>query len=83
MTSGAMRDLEKKTAPNGTKRQTSRQTDGHGDSMTKSAQWGRFSENIIGKLPVVKTWFRFEIKEKIRGKEKEKHNFFLIHLHRC
>ena len=22
-------------------------TDGHGDSMTESAQWGRFSENQI------------------------------------
>ena len=25
-------------------RHTDTQTDGHGDSMTKSAQWGRFSE---------------------------------------
>ena len=24
---------------------TDRQTDGHGDSMTELAQWGRFSEN--------------------------------------
>ena len=27
-------------------RQTDRQTDGYGDSMTESAQWGRFSEKI-------------------------------------
>ena len=23
-----------------------RQTDGHGNSMTESAQWGQFSENV-------------------------------------
>ena len=33
----------KKTAHNG----AHRQTDGHGDSMTESAQLGRFSENTI------------------------------------
>ena len=33
-----------KTAPYGTNRQTSRQTYGHGKSMTESAQWGWFSE---------------------------------------
>ena len=27
--------------------QTDRQTHGHGDSMTESAQWGRFSEKLI------------------------------------
>ena len=26
------------------------QTDGHGDSMTNSAQWGRVGENLIGDL---------------------------------
>ena len=26
---------------------TDKQTDGHGDSMTESAQWGRFSENYL------------------------------------
>ena len=35
----------KKTAPDGADRQTNKQTDEHGDSMTESAQWGRFSEN--------------------------------------
>ena len=28
-------------------KQTYRQTDGHGDSMAESAQWGRFSKNIL------------------------------------
>ena len=27
------------------RKQTIRQKDGHGDSMTESAQWGRFGEN--------------------------------------
>ena len=27
---------------------TDRQTDGHGDSMTNSAQWGRVGENETG-----------------------------------
>ena len=40
VTSGPMRGL-KKTAPDG----TNKQTNGHGDSMTESAQWGRFNEN--------------------------------------
>ena len=39
--SGPMRGL-KKTASDG----ANRQTDGHGDSMTESAQWGRFSEKL-------------------------------------
>ena len=29
-----------------TNKETHRQTEGHGDSMTESAQWGRFSEKI-------------------------------------
>ena len=37
-----MRGL-KKTAPDGAQPPT----DGHGDSMTESAQLGRFSENIL------------------------------------
>ena len=41
VTSGPMRGL-KKTASNGANKQTS----GHGDSLTESAQWGRFSENV-------------------------------------
>ena len=41
-----MRDV-KKTAPNGANRQTDKQTDGHGNSLTKSTQWGRFSEKGI------------------------------------
>ena len=36
-----MRGIEKKTASDGAKRQT----DGHGNSMTESVQWGQFSEN--------------------------------------
>ena len=36
-----MRGLEKKTAHDG----ADKQIDGHGDFMTESAQWGRFSEN--------------------------------------
>ena len=27
--------------------QTDKQTDGHGDSMTESAHWGRFSKNLF------------------------------------
>ena len=38
-----MRGL-KKTSPNGANTQTDKQTDGHGNSMTVSAQWGRFRE---------------------------------------
>ena len=34
----------KKTARNGTEPQNHTQTHGHGNSMTESAQWGRFSE---------------------------------------
>ena len=30
--------------------QTHRQTDGHGDSMTNSAQWGRVGEKALIKL---------------------------------
>ena len=41
--SGPMRGL-KKTASDGTNRQTS----GHCDSMTESTKWGRFSENCVG-----------------------------------
>ena len=37
-----------KNAPDGEDRQTDRQTHGHGDSMTESAQWGRFSEKCCG-----------------------------------
>ena len=36
----------KKTAPDGAKTETQKQTDGHGDSKTESAQWGRCSENL-------------------------------------
>ena len=43
-----MRGLDK-TALDGANKQTDRQTDistdGHGDSMTNSAQWGRVGEN--------------------------------------
>ena len=42
-----MRGL-KKTASNGADAQTDRQTHGHGDSMTNSAQWGRVGENAVG-----------------------------------
>ena len=42
--SGPMRGLEKKLHPMD---QTDRHPDGFGDSMTESAQWGRFSENLI------------------------------------
>ena len=38
-----MRGLEKKLDPMA---QTDKQTNGHGDSMTESAQWGQFSENM-------------------------------------
>ena len=43
-----------KNEPDGKKRQLDKQTDGHGDSMTKSAQWADamkiwFSEDIAGK----------------------------------
>ena len=43
LTSGPMRGLEK-TAPDGTEPHTDR----YGDSMSESAQWGRFSENNFG-----------------------------------
>ena len=41
--SGPMRGLEKNSIR--WRRQNHRQTDGHRDSMTESAQWGRYSEN--------------------------------------
>ena len=48
-----MRGL-KKAASDGANKQTNRQTDGHCHSMTKSAQWGRFSEKIMSSSsPVV------------------------------
>ena len=44
--SGPMRGLGKKLHPMAqTNKQTHRQIDEHGDSMTESAQLGRFSEN--------------------------------------
>ena len=42
--SGPMRGFEK-TVSDDANRQTNRQTDGHGNSMTESTQWGQFSEN--------------------------------------
>ena len=45
MISGPMRGLEK-NALEGTNIQTDTQTNGHGDSMTNSAQWGRVGENL-------------------------------------
>ena len=46
-----MRGLEKQNAPIGADKQTykqiDKQPDGHGNSMTESAQWGQFSENAI------------------------------------
>ena len=44
VTSGQMKSL-KKPAPDGTEPQNHTETDGHGDSMNESVQWGRFSEN--------------------------------------
>ena len=43
MTSGPVRGLEKKCTQ--WRKQTDKQKDGHGDSMTEAAQWGRFSGN--------------------------------------
>ena len=42
-----MRGLKKKTAPDGAQPRTDTRTDGHGVSMTESAQWGGFSENYL------------------------------------
>ena len=42
MISGPMRGLKKKTAPDG----AHKQTDGHGDPMTNSAQWVRVGEKL-------------------------------------
>ena len=42
--SGPMKGIKKKTASDG----ANRQTDGHGHSMTESAQWGQCSENLGG-----------------------------------
>ena len=36
--------------------QTETQTDGHGDSMTNSAQWGRFGEKSC-------SWLQFVLRE--------------------
>ena len=43
VTSGPMRGLKKKLHP---MTQTNKQTDAYGNSMTESAHWGRFSENL-------------------------------------
>ena len=50
--SGSIRGLEKnctgwrKQIDRQIDRQAETQTDGHGDSMTESAQWGQFSEHL-------------------------------------
>ena len=44
--SKAMGDCFAPLGPDGSKQQTNRQTDKHGDSMTELAQLGRFSEKI-------------------------------------
>ena len=41
-----MRGL-KKTAPDGAHKQTDTQTDGHGESMTNSAQWGELVKMVL------------------------------------
>ena len=46
---GSMRGLEKKTAPDGADRHTDTQTEGHGNSMTNSAQRGQVGENVVKK----------------------------------
>ena len=48
---GCEEDLSKKTAPDGTNTQTNTQTDGHGNSMTESAQWAD-SVKIVSKRHV-------------------------------
>ena len=47
-----MRGLEKNCSRwrRPTDRQTHRHTDGHGDSMTNSAQWGQVGENLLDAL---------------------------------
>ena len=48
--SGPMRGLRKTASDDANKhtnKHTNRQTVGHRDSMTESAQWGRFSENPL------------------------------------
>ena len=45
--SGPMRGLKKLHLMAQTTRETDRQTSGHRDSMTESAQWGGFSEKRI------------------------------------
>ena len=49
-----------------TDRQTDRHIDGHGDSMTESAQWGRFSENgsIFGFLLLYRTLRTLKISDR-------------------
>ena len=41
---GQWEALKKKSAPDGMNTHTDRQTDGHGDAMTESAQWSWFTE---------------------------------------
>ena len=43
------RPIEKMHLMAQTDRQTNIKTDGHGDSITESAQWGRFSENTAAR----------------------------------
>ena len=45
-------EASKKTALDG----ANRHTDGHGDSMTNSAQWGRVGENAKWELPINLSW---------------------------
>ena len=51
--SGLMRGLGNKLHPMAL---TDRQTDGHGNSMTKSAKWGQFSENIYTEVGFSLKW---------------------------
>ena len=50
--SGPMRGLEKNCTQwrRKTNRHTDTQTHGHGDSMTESAKWGRFSKIYLKKI---------------------------------
>ena len=50
---GCEEDLSKKTAPDGTDRQTDTQTHGHGNSMTDPAQRAESAKNIIRVLLIL------------------------------
>ena len=74
--SGPMRGLGKNCTR--WRRQTDTQTQGHGDSMTNSAQWGRVGEKMGGVVTLVKNNLKAHTIKVKEGEEKDE--FLITHL---